>query len=93
MYVNININIPFDKEEIVIPIDAILFSGKYNYVFIKKEKGIFEPRVVELGSETEEGYIVLKGIEEGEEVVISGNFFIDSESKIKAVLKRIVSHD
>jgi len=93
MYVNININIPFDKEEIVIPIDAILFSGKYNYVFIKKEKGIFEPRVVELGPETEEGYIVLKGIEEGEEVVISGNFFIDSESKIKAVLKRIVSHD
>jgi multidrug efflux pump subunit AcrA (membrane-fusion protein) len=93
MYVNININISFDKEEIVIPIDAILFSGKYNYVFIKKEKGIFEPRVVELGPETEEGYIVLKGIEEGEEVVISGNFFIDSESKIKAVLKRIVSHD
>jgi len=93
MYLNININIPFDKEEIVIPHDAILFSGKHNYVFIKKEIGIFEPRTIELGPETEEGYIVLKGIEEGEEIVVSGNFLIDSESKLKAVLKKTLSHD
>ena len=94
MYVNININVPFDKEEIVIPTDAILFSGKYNYVFIKKGTFTFEPRTVELGPETDEGYIVLKGIEEGEEILVSANFLIDSESKIKAALKRnLIHHD
>jgi len=92
MYVNVNINISSDEEKIIIPVDAILFSGKYNYVFVKKGKGTFEPRVIELGPKVDDGYIVLKGLSEGEEIVTSGNFLIDSESKIQAALKGISIH-
>lgn len=92
MYVNVKIKLTLKEEKIVIPDDAILFSGEYNYVFVKNGKGIFEPRLVQLGAKVEEGYIVLKGLHEGEEIVTSGNFLIDSESKIQAALKGMSSH-
>lgn len=93
MYVNVKIKIPLKERKIIIPVDAILFSGEYNYVFVKKGTGIFEPRTVELGPKVDEGYVVLKGLEGGEEIVTSGNFLIDSESKIQAALEGMPVHE
>ncbi len=93
MYVNVKIEVNLREKEITIPVDAILFSGENNYVFVKKGKGIFEPRIIELGPKVDDGYIVLKGLSEGEEIVTSGNFFIDSESKIQSALKGISLHE
>jgi hypothetical protein len=92
MYVNAKIKIPLKQKKIIIPVDAILFSGEHNYVFVKKGKGKFEPIVLKLGPKVDSGYIVLEGLNEGEEIVTSGNFLIDSESKIQAALKGMSVH-
>ncbi len=60
---------------------------------MKRGKGTFEPRIVELGPKVDEGYVVLKGLSEGEEIVTSGNFLIDSESKIQSALMGISAHE
>ncbi len=93
MYVNVKIKVSLKEKEIIIPVDAILFSGEHNYVFVKRGKGTFEPRIVELGPKVDEGYVVLKGLSEGEEIVTSGNFLIDSESKIQSALMGISAHE
>ena len=46
--------------------------------------GVFEPRPLSVGLRLEDRYEVLDGLEEGESIVISGNFLIDSESRIQA---------
>mgnify|MGYP001605191261 CR=1 FL=1 len=48
--------------------------------------GYFEPREVKLGVRLPESAEVLDGLALGERVVVSGNFLIDSESKLKAAL-------
>jgi len=73
-------------ERLIIPKDAVLDSGKKKYVFIRKEGGYFEPRIIKLGAELDDYYIVEDGLEEGEEVVTSSNFLIDSESKLKLAI-------
>ncbi len=85
MYATVKIKTPFG-EHLVIPKDAVLNSGERMYVFVKKGKGIFEPRIIKTGPELEDSYIVEDGLAEGEEVVTSANFLIDSESKLKAAL-------
>ncbi len=92
MYANVNIKALSSEEKIVIPTDAILFSGTFNYVFVKKGKGIFEPRKIQIGPSVDNGYVVLSGLKEGEEIVISGNFLIDAESKIKSALEAFSTH-
>ncbi len=92
MYANVNIKALSNEEKIVIPTDAILFSGTSNYVFVKKGRGIFEPRKIQIGPSVDDGYVVLNGLKEGEEVVISGNFLIDAESKIKSALQAFSTH-
>ena len=77
----------------MIPKDAILDSGERKYVFVKKVKGAFEPRIVELGPDLGDYYILKNGVSEGEEVVVSANFLIDSESKLKAALSGMGGHN
>ncbi|MBI1991753.1 MAG: efflux transporter periplasmic adaptor subunit, partial [Candidatus Omnitrophica bacterium] len=56
-------------------------------VFVDQGQGLFEPRDVEVGVKAEGSYEVKSGVAEGELVVTSGNFLIDSESRLKAALE------
>lgn len=69
-----------------IPDSAVLETGTRSVVFVESEEGTFEPREVEIGLRLESDYEVLKGLSVGERVVVSGNFLIDSESRLKAAL-------
>jgi Cu(I)/Ag(I) efflux system membrane fusion protein/cobalt-zinc-cadmium efflux system membrane fusion protein len=62
-----------------------------NVVFVTRGDGKFTPRDVELGLSLDDGFIqVLTGVVAGEEVVVSGQFLLDSESKLKeAILKML----
>jgi multidrug efflux pump subunit AcrA (membrane-fusion protein) len=91
MYTTVRIITPVGKK-LVIPKDAILDSGERKYVFVKRGRGTFEPRIVELGPEVDDYYILKSGVSEGEEVVVSANFLIDSESKLKAALTGMGGH-
>lgn len=72
---------------LVIPDTAPLITGKRAVVYVKKagtEAPTFEGREVELGPKAGDYYIVASGLQEGEEVVTSGNFKIDSALQIQA---------
>ena len=73
-------------EQLIVPEDAVLFSGRRRVVFVDMGEGRFQPREVRLGARMEDHYHVLEGLKEGERVVTSANFLLDSESKLKNVM-------
>jgi RND family efflux transporter MFP subunit len=88
-----NVEIQTDRGEgLVVPGSAVLDSGTRKIVFVDKGEGRFEPREVELGGRAGDGFEVLSGLEEGEQVITSANFLIDSESQIKAALGAMAGH-
>ena len=74
-------------ERLAVPESAVLFSGTRNVVFVAQGDGYFEPREVRLGVRLPDIVEVLEGVAEGERVVTSGNFFVDSESRLKSALQ------
>jgi Cu(I)/Ag(I) efflux system membrane fusion protein len=69
---------------LTVPADALLDSGLRKTVFVDRGSGSFEPRQVETGWRLGNRVEITKGLEEGERIVISGNFLIDSESRLQA---------
>src|SRR5260370_844287 len=76
--------------QLLIPPTAALHSGTRQVVFLNRGDGYLEPREVELGARAGEDFLVLKGLTEGEEIVTSANFLIDSESQLQAALGSFV---
>src|SRR6266481_4768399 len=72
--------------QLVIPASGVLQSGTRQVVFLNRGDGYLEPREVELGARAGENFVILKGLKEGEEIVTSANFLIDSESQLQAAL-------
>lgn len=88
-----NVEIETERGEgLVVPGSAVLDSGERKIVFVDRGEGRFEPREVKLGGRAGEGFEVLQGLSEGERVITSANFLIDSESQIKAALGAMAGH-
>jgi membrane fusion protein, copper/silver efflux system len=87
MFVNVVIKYGLG-DKLAVPEEAVMHAGTRDIVFVAETNGHFEPRVVTLGSKAQGYYEVLRGLSENEEVVTSGNFLIDSESKLNAVLNK-----
>ena len=94
MYANVTAEIDCG-EGLVIPVDAVLPTGSRMLVFVDQGGGRLEPRFIRVGREFadleserhERYYEVLSGLNEGDRVVSSGNFLIDSESQIAGAMK------
>lgn len=74
------------QHQVVVPETAILWTGKRSVVYVKKSQDngfTFEFREIELGPRTSEGYIVLSGLSEGEEIAVSGVFAIDAAAQLR----------
>jgi multidrug efflux pump subunit AcrA (membrane-fusion protein) len=85
----VNVVIKYDLgDRLAVPEEAVMHAGTRDIVFVAEANGHFEPRVVKLGNKAGNYYEVLDGLAENEEVVTSGNFLIDSESKLNAVLSK-----
>ncbi len=70
-------------ERIVVPEQAVIFSGENRIVFVDLGEGQLQAKKIKIGIQNE-GYIeVTDGLEHGETIVTSGNFLIASESKLK----------
>jgi len=72
------------KDGVTVPAEAVIDTGDRRYVFVETAPGRFDPRVVVAGEHSGDRIEILDGIAEGERVASSGNFFIDSESRLKA---------
>jgi Cu(I)/Ag(I) efflux system membrane fusion protein len=72
-----------------IPREAVIRGGSSNRVVVDLEDGKFESRKVLLGIESGERIAIRSGLEEGERIVTSAQFLIDSESNINSALSRM----
>ena len=77
----------------VVPTSAIIDDGERRVVLIALDEGRFKPQPVKLGERGRELVEVLEGVEEGDRVVVSANFLIDSESQLKAALSNLMEAD
>jgi Cu(I)/Ag(I) efflux system membrane fusion protein len=82
MYVKIKLN-TFASQTLAVPKNAIIRTGENNIVYIEKRKGVYTPREVNILYEQDGYYSVTGDIKEGEKVVSSGGFLIDSETQIQ----------
>jgi membrane fusion protein, copper/silver efflux system len=85
MFAAVQLKIDYGKQ-IAVPQEAVMDSGEKQYVFVVHDGSVFEPRVIQMGAKLEGKVVVLSGLNAGETIVISGNFLIDSESRLKSAM-------
>ena len=91
MYANITIDSKAGDNVLVIPGEAIIRSGKRNLVFIDLGNGKFRPQDVIIGPEGEDGLIrIIAGLEEGQRIVTSAQFLLDSESRLRGAIQKML---
>jgi multidrug efflux pump subunit AcrA (membrane-fusion protein) len=83
MFADVELKIPVGRK-LQVPAEAVLDSGTRKIVFIAKPDGYFEPREVQVGAKLDGRFVVEEGLKPGETIVTSGNFLIDSESRLTA---------
>ncbi|MDT8399185.1 MAG: efflux RND transporter periplasmic adaptor subunit [Pseudomonadales bacterium] len=85
MYGDVTIRTSRQVDAVVIPDEAVIRSGRREQVFVLRSPGQYEPRPVTLGVGTDGMVQITDGLEAGEQVVVSGQFLIDSESNLREV--------
>ena len=83
MFADVVLQINYGNK-LVVPQEAVMDSGTEQLVYVSIDDGYFEPRRIQIGAKVDNKYIVLGGLQAGERIVTSGNFLIDSESKLKS---------
>ena len=92
MYAEVRINPVVSPLAVLIPEDAVIQTGERNVVFVALGEGRFLPKQVELGLKGEDGfYEVREGLKGGEEVVVSAQFLLDSESRLQEFIRKLMA--
>lgn len=91
MYAQARIETANDEAFLWVPTEAVIRTGKRDVVIVDKGDGLFLPVEVEIGAESSEQTVILRGLEEGQTVVASGQFLIDSEASLMGVLTKLDS--
>ena len=92
MFATVEIRAELEPDALLAPDTAVLRSGDKNTVFVALEGGRFEPRTVTLGPRSEDNQIqILNGLNEGERVVVSGQFMLDSESQLREAIQKMLN--
>ncbi|GAB4410957.1 MAG: efflux RND transporter periplasmic adaptor subunit [Thermodesulfovibrionales bacterium] len=86
MFTNVEVMINLGKR-LAIPEDAVIDTGTRQIVYVDKGDGYFEPREVALGVRADGMVEVIKGLKAKERVASAANFLIDSEAKLKGIVK------
>lgn len=89
MYADVEIYAKPKKKVLTIPREALITTGDENRVIISMGDGKFIPMKVKVGMRTDRGVEILNGLAEGDNVVTSSQFLIDSESSLKASLAKM----
>lgn len=90
MFGTVRITSELEPSALLVPDMAVLRSGEKATVFVALGGGTFDPRTVVLGPQAADGmYQVLGGLREGERVVTSGQFMLDSESQLREAIQKM----
>ncbi len=91
MYANVKLKSAVSEDSLVIPQEAVIDSGVRKVVFVALGKGKFQPREVKLGLEgNDHEFQVLEGLQENEQIVISAQFMLDSESRLREAIQKML---
>ncbi len=91
MFARIHINTGLNREGISISSEAVVHSGEKKIVFVAKGGGKYTPREVMTGIYLDNGRVeILSGLAQNDVVVISGQFLLDSESKLKEAIQKMM---
>jgi multidrug efflux pump subunit AcrA (membrane-fusion protein) len=91
MFATVKVVSELEPSVLLIPDMAILRSGEKTTVFVALDGGRFDPRTVTLGPQAEnDTYQVLNGLNEGERIVTSGQFMLDSESQLREAIQKML---
>ncbi len=82
MFVDVEILLDFEPT-VSVPVDAVIDSGLRRTVFVERGEGYFEPRQVQTGWRFGDRVEITAGLTPDERIAVSGNFFIDSESRMQ----------
>jgi membrane fusion protein, copper/silver efflux system len=92
MFATVELRAELKPAALLVPDSAVLRSGEKNTVFVALDGGHFEPREVRLGPRADNNsYEVLTGLTEGERVVTSGQFMLDSESQLREAIQKMLN--
>jgi Cu(I)/Ag(I) efflux system membrane fusion protein/cobalt-zinc-cadmium efflux system membrane fusion protein len=92
MYVNVRLETDPVKNALTVPVEAVLHSGERKTVFVVLGDGKFEPRQVKTGLQSSDGDIeIVQGLLDGDHVVTSAQFMLDSESKLREAIKKMLN--
>jgi Cu(I)/Ag(I) efflux system membrane fusion protein len=86
MYGDVVFELP-PVEALTVPAEALIDTGEVQYVFVAREGGRFEPRKVRAGARAGSSVQILQGLAEGERVVTTASFLLDSESRLRAAVE------
>jgi membrane fusion protein, copper/silver efflux system len=86
MFTNVEVKVDLGRK-LSVPNDAVIDTGMRKIVYLDKGEGYFEPREVVTGITADEMVEVIKGLEPGDKVASSANFLIDSEARLKGIVK------
>jgi Cu(I)/Ag(I) efflux system membrane fusion protein/cobalt-zinc-cadmium efflux system membrane fusion protein len=79
------------RAALTIPSQAVIRSGARNIAVVALGNGVFEPREVTLGPESEGVVQIVHGLSDGDEIVVSAQFLIDSESNLRAAISSLLA--
>lgn len=74
-----------DQLPLAVPVTAVLDSGVRKLAYVERSKGQFAPVEITVGPRTDDAYLVLSGLSEGDLVVTRGNFLLDSQFQIRGL--------
>lgn len=93
MFAQVRLDAAKSIATLLIPSEAVIHTGKRNVVLVALKGSRFAPVEVKLGQESNGQVAVLEGLEEGQFIVVSGQFLIDSEASLKGVVARMNGED
>lgn len=91
MFSEVHLDGADSKAVLYVATEALVRTGKRTVAIVAGEQGRFIPTEVETGSDVGGNTVILRGLTEGQRVVASGQFLIDSEANLQRVLERL--HD
>lgn len=88
MYASLSFDAADGEPRLLVPSESVIRTGTRSVVIVAADSG-FEPKEVRLGDESDGKTEVLHGLEQGERIVLSGQFLIDSEASLRATMTRL----
>jgi Cu(I)/Ag(I) efflux system membrane fusion protein len=89
MFVSLEFTAPATPPQLVVPSEAVIMTGARNVVIVARERGGFDVAEVKIGAESDGKTVVLSGLTEGQSIVRSGQFLIDSEASLRSTVERL----